>query len=232
MSSRPQKSSESSTDSPKPSPVDESDTNSKSTISSSSSGVRGGSKDALPPEVWLDTYGDYLYSCALRYVKDPNVAEEMVQDGLLSAYKALDSFQQKSSLKTWLGTIVKNKSLDYLRRASRETKIFAPVQSDDESAVFSSIGRWKTSIPSWGRDPEAALGDKRMREALLACIDKLSTRQRAIFSMRVVDGSPIDEICKQLDISPSNASVILYRARMQLRECMDTTWFNAEKIGT
>jgi len=103
--------------------------------------ISQGRKESLAdPSLWLAEYGDYLYACALRYVKDPNIAEEMVQDGLLSAFKAIDSFQQKSSLKTWLGTIVKNKSLDYLRRLGREKKIFAPVQSDEDSALFSNIG--------------------------------------------------------------------------------------------
>ena len=178
------------------------------------------------PAAWVDEYGDYLYKCALFYVKRPEDAEEIVQDALMSAYRARDSYQGKASVKTWLRTILKNKALDYFRKTGRQKKVFAEVSDENQDiGMFGAFERWKESIPGWGKDPEAALADKRLYEVLNQCMQKLSERQRVIFTMRTIEGYPIGDICEKLSISSSNASVILYRARSQLRACVEKNWY-------
>ena len=74
----------------------------------------------LDPDHWVDAYGDYLYRCALQKVRDPAIAEDLVQETFLAALKSQKSFQGKASEKNWLVGILKNKVMDFWRKKSRE----------------------------------------------------------------------------------------------------------------
>ncbi|MBD3223876.1 MAG: sigma-70 family RNA polymerase sigma factor [Caldithrix sp.] len=185
------------------------------------------------PARWVDVYGDFLFQFAMTRISDKKVAEDLVQETFLSALKARESFAGKSSKRTWFITILKNKIIDYYRRAEHQVMQKSPMtdDGDEDYTDFQQEGEWqgfwrKESAPrDWGEHPETALDQKEFMKILRECIGTLPKRLAAAFTLRELDEMDTGEICKQLDISSSNLWVILHRARNQLRRCLEMNWF-------
>jgi RNA polymerase sigma-70 factor (TIGR02943 family) len=186
--------------------------------------------DIVHPEKWVDEFGDYLFRFALMRTSNQTVAEDLVQDTFLSAYRAFSSFDGKSTVKTWLIKILKNKIIDYYRKAHRKD---VHLESYDEKGAqdFEDNGYWKLNQAptNWGDNPESALQQSEFFQVLKKCLSLLPGRLAHVFTMRQVDGYTADDICKELSISSSNLWVMLHRARAQLRKCLETNWFTDEK---
>lgn len=182
------------------------------------------------PQCWVDSYGDLLYRFALVRVCDRDIAEELVQDTLLASLQAKERFTGQSSERTWMVGILKHKIIDYFRRTTREP-VHATDRPGDESpddGAFVADGHWKpgTTAPSgWLDHPDSLLERKQFWEALMACLGKLPPRTAQVFTLREVDEVDADDICHMLCITPSNLWVILHRARKQLRQCLDSSYF-------
>lgn len=184
----------------------------------------------LDPSFWLQEYGDYLYRYALSQLKNEASAEDVVQDALLSAYRALDQFQGKSSIKTWLTTILRNKIIDHVRKNKRDT-LNDPLEIDDDKVVnssFNSFGVWTKWLNSWSSTPDQLLQQKDFLNQLNECLFALPSNLRQVFILKNVDSLSTEEICEKLDISTNNVWVILYRSRMRLRECIEKKWFEPQ----
>jgi RNA polymerase sigma-70 factor, ECF subfamily len=175
----------------------------------------------------------YLIRFALSKVRDADVAEEVVQEALLAALSGINSFQGDSSLRTWLTSILKFKIIDHQRSAAtnRERYATAPAeQSEDGSSVdwldqlFDETGHWRADMGTWAM-PEAAHEQQAFFVALERCMDKLPKATARVFFQREVIGEDTDVICKEEGISSSNCWVMLHRARMGLRECLQKNWF-------
>jgi RNA polymerase sigma-70 factor (ECF subfamily) len=188
------------------------------------------------PERWVDEYGDYLFKYALVRLRDQTKAEDMVQETFLAALKGGDNFAGRSAEKSWLAGILKNKICDYYRKASRETS-FTDLEfySDEESDRFISDGLFKggwihesgrdLGPLEWSSDPGASLDRQAFWKTFHECSSKLPKTIAAVFTLREVDGVESKEICNLLNVSESNLWVILHRARMALRRCLETNWF-------
>lgn len=152
-------------------------------------------------------------------------AEDAVSDTLLAALERPQSFGGQSQLKTWLVGILKHKVIDQLRRHSREATILC---NDDETDVdellFDANDHWRDQPQDWG-NPEACLGQRQFFEVLEACMDQLPPTQGRVFMMREWLDLDTDEICKELSITSTNLWVLLHRARLRLRECLQQSWF-------
>lgn len=152
-------------------------------------------------------------------------AEDAVSETLLAALEKPQSFAGQSQLKTWLVGILKHKVVDQLRRHAREATVLS---SDDEVDVdellFDSTGTWRELPRDWGDDPEAALGQRQFFEVLEACVEHLPPAQGRAFLMREWLQLETDEICKELAITSTNLWVLLHRARLRLRECLQAGW--------
>lgn len=188
----------------------------------------------LEPEKWVERYADVLYSFALARVRREEVAEDLVQDTLLSAYKAKDTFLFNASEKTWLISILKRKVIDYYRKKStqNELNVFDKEESDSFVNHFfesegKSAGHWteKGSPKNWRKDFETSVESKEFNEILLNCLGKLPPKLAAVFTLKVMDDMDSEEVCKELQITPSNYWVMMHRAKLQLRECMEKNWF-------
>ncbi len=183
---------------------------------------------ADPPETWVARYGDYLYGYALARVRNPSAAEDLVQETLLAALKAFANFRGRSALKTWLTGILKHKIIDHLRRKYREE----PLQDVDAGLaqaqeMFDKKGAWLLKPGRWRADPQHLFEQKEFMETLFACLADIPERGAKAFIMREIDGLDTREICKLLDISATNSWVILHRARLLLRRCLEVNWFSA-----
>ena len=175
-------------------------------------------------ERWLREHGDYLFRYARRRLYTDELAEDAVQETLLAALKAHARFGGGSSERTWLTGILKHKIVDLVRTQAREVTASAHGGEDDAGdweALFDQSGHWLETFRDWG-NPESELEKSRIRQALDECFRRLKPSLAQIFSLRELSGLSNEEICKELDISATNAWVMLHRARLFLRECLDT----------
>jgi len=181
------------------------------------------------PATWLDRYGDALYAYALMRVRNPSVAEDLVQDTLLAAIKSVDRFKGESSERTWLIGILKHKVFDHLRRASRERRLdegMVPTEGE-EAQHFDDRGQWRVEVAEWS-DPERSLEREEFWQTLQDCVGKLPDRLAILFTLRELDGMETDKLMETLNISShNNVWVMLSRVRQRLRKCLETHWFNA-----
>lgn len=174
------------------------------------------------PARWLQEHGDYLFRYARRRLYTDELAEDAVQETLLAALKAHRQFVGGSSERTWLTGTLKHKIVDLIRSQAREvTASGGDGDADDWEALFDQSGHWLETFRDWG-NPESELEKSRVRLALDECFRRLKPALARIFSLRELSGLSNEEICKELDISATNAWVMLHRARLFLRECLDT----------
>ncbi len=190
---------------------------------------RRGSSQASDPETWVDQHGDYLYRYALFRIRDPHVAEDLVQETLLAALEARSKFAGHSSERTWLVGILKHKIIDYLRQRHREPSFDTSDSADVlTEEFFTRMGMWKLKPDEWILDPEAALNRKEFWDVFARCLSQLPTRQADAFVLREIEGLDNKEISKVLNVSATNLWVMLHRARMRLRRCLEIHWFGGK----
>ena len=174
---------------------------------------------------WLNEHSDYLYRFALSRLRDPHLAEDVVQETFLAAIKN-PNFAELSSARTWLTGILKHKIIDVLRKNMRETVVsdLLPEEAyDNADDFFDNASHWVDKPQDWGM-PSDALQQKQFLNTLQTCVDKLPAKLKAIFMLRDVQETDNEEICNELNITTTNAWVMLYRARMRLRQCLETNW--------
>jgi|SRR5690348_10427357 len=176
-----------------------------------------------------NSHRGYLLRVAALQLRDNDLAEDVVQDTLVAALAGAQGFSGRSSLKTWLTGILKHKIIDAIRRKTREPAV-APLdeetQLDDMDALFDESGHWENPPADWG-DPESSLSRAQFMDALQLCLERLPPNTARVFMMREVMELESTDICKELAITSTNLWVILYRARMALRQCLEQTWFAA-----
>lgn len=187
---------------------------------------------AIDPELWVDRYGDYLYAFAQLRLVDRTTAEDVVQETFLSALNSMKNFRGHSSERTWLTSILKHKILDHFRKKQREkTPHDLGVPQDNVQQFFDEKGHWKEGPSKWDTNPKKLLEQKEFLRILHTCLEGLSSRVAKTFVLREIEGLNTDEICKVLNISATNCWVILHRARMLLRRCLELNWFDADPHG-
>lgn len=175
---------------------------------------------------WLNAHGDYLYRFALGRLRDPHLAEDVVQETFLAAI-ASKSYAGQSAPRTWLTGILKHKIIDLVRKQSREQSVedVEQIAFDDPGMdeFFDNSGHWSDAPQDWDI-PDNALEQKQFLAILQNCMDKLPKKLANLFLLRDVHEDDNEQICKELEISPTNAWVMLYRARMGLRKCLEINW--------
>ena len=188
----------------------------------------------LDPEAWLDAHGDALYRYALRQLRDDALAQDAVQETLLAAFRSRHGYGGQATERTWLIAILKHKIVDIIRQRAREPafeQLADPGEQGMEGSVdesFDETGHWVMAPRNWG-DPDRALENKRFREAFELCLSRLSPALADVFALRELAGLSTEEICKELDVSSSNCWVILHRARLGLRQCLEVHWLGGER---
>lgn len=168
-----------------------------------------------------------LLRFAVLQLRNHSVAEDVVQDTLIAVLEKPDRFAGQSTLRTYVTAILKHKIIDAIRSSKREIPIDSGKEDSDIDvidALFQPDGHTIDMPRQWG-DPDATLEQKDFFRVLEVCLEKLPPKMARIFMMREWLELETEEICKELRISSSNAWVMLYRARLQLRECLDLKWF-------
>ncbi len=172
-----------------------------------------------------------LLRFAQSQLRNDSAAEDVVSETLLAILEKPENFEGRSSLRTYATGILKFKIIDVLRRRGREVHI-EPLdeQSLDDAldALFQADGHWQDAPPAW-QQPEQALQQSQFFDTLQVCVDRLPARIGRVFMMREWLERDVDDICSELGITSNHCGVMLYRARMQLRECLDRTWFQGQR---
>ena len=179
------------------------------------------------PDTWVDEHGDSLYRYALVRVRRPEVAEDLVQETLFVAVRTHAKFRGSSSERNWLYGILKNKIFDYFRKLAQEVS-FTDLEFLENEMFHKFIDQgWNHELgpAEWKSDPEAALDRKEFWKMFGSCLDKLPARVAAVFVLREMEQMDTAQICEVLRISQNNLWVMLHRARMALRECLELNWF-------
>jgi RNA polymerase sigma-70 factor (TIGR02943 family) len=189
---------------------------------------KSGSTHIHNPESWVEHYGDFLYRFALSRVKDAAVAEDLVQETFLAALRARENFEGRSSGRTWLAAILKHKIVDYIRGKNREPSTDKIEELADRADTdFDDRGQWQIQPRKWTVDPGNIYEQKEFLDVLYRCLAALPERLAEAFMLREMDGLRTDEVCKALGITATNSWVMLYRARMSLRGCLENKWLRA-----
>lgn len=199
--------------------------------------VPEGRSDIDSPTVWLDEHGDYLFAYAFSRIADTHIAEDLVQETLLGAMQSRERFEHGSSVRTWLTSILRHKLVDHLRRANRgggagTTSIDS---YPDEEALerfadsqFDRRGKWRILPGRWAppsTDPASSLENEEFRRVLAYCLEKLPPKPAEVINLVQRKGMSLEQMSKILDITATNAGVLLHRARLALRRCLELNWF-------
>lgn len=183
-------------------------------------------------EAWVDEYGDLLFRFAFARVNDRDTAEDLVQETFLAAIQSRDRFKGRSSEKTWLFGILKHKLIDYYRKKKSTTYAKDIMQNPDSlETFFNAKGCWQVLPENWRADPEKSQEHKEFLDHFYRCLSGLPKQSADVFAYREIEGMRTQEICDLLGITPGNCWVILYRARMLLRRCLELVGFSRKHEG-
>lgn len=173
-----------------------------------------------------------LLSFARLQLRCLDEAEDAVQDAMLTAMTKIETFDGRSQFETWVFGILKYKILDVFRSEKRRSQwLVDSIDSwqDELDKQFRDNERWQDDYRplAWG-DPESVLASSHFWRLFDACMIHLPDVPARVFSLRELMEVDIEEICSILNITENNCSVILYRARMKLRQCLEKGWLTQE----
>nr|WP_229704644.1 sigma-70 family RNA polymerase sigma factor [Mucilaginibacter phyllosphaerae] len=182
----------------------------------------------LDPHNWVKHYADYLYLYTITRIKDEEQARDLVQETFLSALEGMERFAGKSSERTWLTAILKNKIIDTYRKRSSGLKIVDVNEPESTAPDFfeADNGHWKKEYApvSFSMGSEEGLYNKEFNQILQKCMQKLPALWMAVFTMKHLDDATTNNICDELKITASNFWVIIHRAKLNLRACLQKNW--------
>jgi len=183
---------------------------------------------AAPSAADFEQHRPYLLRYARLQLRAADAGEDVVQETLLAALENKAGFAGRSQLRTWLTGILKHKIIDHLRRQAREAPVGAGPDDDPDAAIdalFQADGHWKEMPADWGK-PDVAFENKAFWEVIERCMGRLPVKTARAFMLREVMELSTEEICKELAVTQTNCWVLLHRARLGLRECLEALWFS------
>lgn len=183
---------------------------------------------ATNPNDWIDLYADDLYCYALKFIRQEDTAQNLLQETFLAALKNRHTFSGKSSEKTWLIGILKNKITDHLRAKYKEVPVSQLIDDDKTIEGFfdSQSGHLAQEPKAWEFNPGTLIENKEFWNAFNDCLSHLPEKTSQAFALREIENMDSTEICKILRVSSTNLWVLLHRARIQLRACLEKNWFS------
>ncbi len=182
------------------------------------------------PSTWVDAHGDRLFRYALSRIRDERAAEDLIQDTLIVAFKSKDKFKGESSELTWMIGILRNKIFEHLRKQSREVPLTTPDEDEGREESFFDGRHWSAEAAprDWGNEPQDKAETAEFSAALRNCLDALTPGVARAFVLREMEGLGHHESAEALGVPPGRLAVLLYRARMRLRRCLERGYFAPE----
>ncbi len=184
----------------------------------------------------LESHRGYLMRVARLQLRDDDLAQDIVQETMVAALCA-PGFSGASSLRTWLTAILKHKIVDAIRKRQRRPEVLASQLEagpegglDEFDSPFDENGSWETKPASWG-DPEHALQQQEFFDVMALCMENLPANTARVFIMREYMELEVAEISRELSITAGSIHVILFRARVALRRCLEKNWFASDRVS-
>jgi RNA polymerase sigma-70 factor (ECF subfamily) len=189
------------------------------------SSTRPPSRQPFAPDRWLEEHGDVLFRYACLRVRDAHIAEDVVQETLLAAWRGRHTFAGRSSERTWLVGILKHRLVDHWRKNRR--LVYASDLSPDGEPLDDVIGEThsRSAISPDCLEPDIVLEQRQFWRALFDCIAVLPRVQARAFTLCELEGLSSAEVCEALDMAPPNLWVTLHRARTRLRKILEDRGF-------
>lgn len=186
----------------------------------------------MNPQTWLEEHGDALYRYALLRVHHETEAEDLVQETFLAALKNRQNFSQQSATRTWLIGILKHKIIDLTRRQFRELPLDENESTTDDllDDFFNEKGHWISPPTAW-QCPEKSLENTHFWQILHHCIQYLPPKFAYLFTLKELNDVNNEKICKELELSTTNLWVMLFRTRLQLRQCLEIHWLGQKEVS-
>lgn len=181
---------------------------------------------SVNPHNWVQNHADYLYAYTLSRLNDEEQARDLVQETFLAALERVDRFEGKSTERTWLTAILKNKIVDVYRKKSSGLVNKAAEGDEAEPDFFEEDGHWRNEHRplAFGAEEHDPLHQKEFNQILQKCMQKLPALWLAVFTMKHMDDQSAEVICAELKVSSSNYWVIIHRAKLNLRACLQKNW--------
>ena len=178
------------------------------------------------PRHWVERYADHLYSYALARLDHEEQARDLVQETFLAALEKVGEFRGNSSERTWLTAILKYKVIDVYRKRNSGLRTQRIDEEPEVEFFEQGNGHWKEAYsPQAMRTTDTdVLADKELAAILKKCFFKLPALWLAVFTMKHVDDAATETICKELKVTPANFWVIIHRAKLNLRACIQKSW--------
>ncbi len=180
----------------------------------------------LQPDQWDNSHRDYLLSVAIARLRNRALAEDLVQDTFLAAWKARSSFQGKSAERTWLTRILMNKIADHYRRMARRPSVnlsqFDGDQTDEE--ILDNLHLASEGADARDPAPSLAAEHSEFLDHLERALDRIPSQSAEAFRMREIQGLSTDDIVQRLDITPNHLWVLIHRAKKSLRRELESLW--------
>jgi RNA polymerase sigma-70 factor (ECF subfamily) len=165
-------------------------------------------------------------------VRNRDLAEEFVQEAMLAAYRSRHQYAGNAAERTWVIQILRNKIADHYRRRQREVPATDVVSGEDPTDdLFNQKGHWGKKPGKWSIDPGAMLRQQDFLRVLTDCMEGIPERQKEVFHLKVMDEQATDDVCDILGVTRTNLGVLLHRARMKLRACLEINWFGSGSAG-
>ena len=196
------------------------------------SATKGYPDQSSAAAAWLDQHGDYLFKYAMFRLRDNTAAEDTVQETFLAALKAYEKFEGRGSERSWLVGILKHKIIDHFRQTRLDVSVGDLVDEGPEHLeCFDRTGKWaghwndKYAPTDWRATPAELIESREFWNVFNDCLSPLPKGTASAFTLREVDGLKSEEICEILNVKVNNLWVMLHRARLHLRNCLEVKWF-------
>jgi RNA polymerase sigma-70 factor (ECF subfamily) len=182
----------------------------------------------IDPHQWVEMYADYMYTYAIARINDEEQAKDLVQETFLAALEKVDKFEGKSSERTWLTAILRNKIVDVYRKKSSGLITADVNKAEQEQTDFFNAedGHWNSerAPQEFGIDAHDPIINKEFNQILQKCILKLPALWMSVFTMKHMDDQTTDIICAELKLTTANFWVIIHRTKLNLRACLQKNW--------
>jgi len=182
----------------------------------------------LNPHHWVTAHADYLFGFAITRINDEELAKDLVQETFLAALEKVAKFEGKSSERTWLTAILKNKIIDVYRKKSSglRGKMVKEAEAQQNDFFDADTGHWtrESGPKEFGIEDRDRLVSKEFEQIMQKCLQKLPALWMSVFTMKHIDEEATEFICTELKVTAANFWVIIHRAKLNLRACLQRNW--------
>ncbi len=181
--------------------------------------------NAINPYQWIENYADYLYGYAMQRIDNAEQARDLVQETFLAALEKMEKFEGRSSEKTWLTSILRNKIFDIYRARASGLKNLALCEAYPQF-FNQEDGHWKVDLRprDFSVQDKDAIESKEFNQILQKCLKKLPALWITAFKMKFMEEENAKDICNVLEVTPANYWVIIHRVKVNLRACLQKYW--------